>query len=156
VNLFLKLTRLSDISSSEANQNLAIVGGLDFAIWVETQDQGEVLALDLSVDNVAIDASITITNFTIGLEANKFQVGTIDVVTSTIGRVSTLTLKTLINTGFLVLIPVLNTFLEKLHVQFPDNILGIFTLDDLNLAYYDNYIYLGATPTFLPPTVTAF
>jgi len=37
-------------------------------------------------------------------------------------------------------------------LEVPSNIGGLFELTNLNLAYYDSYLYLGATPTFLAPT----
>ena len=84
--------------------------------------------------------------FTIGVAINKFQVGSIQQIASEIGRISTVTMKTLINTGFKVILPALNSILAKHTINFPDNILGIFTLSNLDLAYYDEYIYFGPLP----------
>ena len=43
--------------------------------------------------------------------------------------------------------------LAKHAVTFPSNIFGIFLLSDLTLGYFDNYIYAGATPTFIAPKI---
>lgn len=99
-----------------------------------------------------MNATFTITNFLLGLEVNYFKVDSIDVVKSNVGRVSTLTLLVEINTGFKILVPIINSILTKFEVTLPSDILGLFTLSDLNLEYYDGYTYFGATPTFIAPT----
>lgn len=38
-------------------------------------------------------------------------------------------------------------------VQVPTSFGGVFTLSDLWIDYYDDYIYFGLTPTFTPPTL---
>ena len=40
-----------------------------------------------------------------------------------------------------------------MQLEVPSNIHGVFELHNLNLAYYDSYLYAGATPIFLAPTV---
>jgi len=35
-------------------------------------------------------------------------------------------------------------------ITVPSNVFGIFMLSNLTISYYDNFIYLGFTPTFIP------
>jgi hypothetical protein len=69
--------------------------------------------------------------------------------------VSTLVLVTTLNAGLKVVVPLVNNILVQYNVTVPNEIMGVFTLSDLFLEYYDGYTYLGATPTFLPPSNTA-
>jgi len=79
----------------------------------------------------------------------SFHIDAIDVVTTNVGRVSTKLLVTTLNTGFRVVIPLVNDFLQQYEVVIPSEILGLISLSDLYLEYYDGYAYFGATPTFI-------
>jgi len=57
-----------------------------------------------------------------------------------------------LNKGFAIARPIINSKLAAMQVQVPSNIGGVFELQNLNLAYYDSYLYMGATPIFLAPT----
>jgi hypothetical protein len=48
--------------------------------------------------------------------------------------------------------PHINSYLNTVPINVPSNIAGIFELSDLTLEYFDNYVYMGATPTFIPPS----
>jgi len=51
-----------------------------------------------------------------------------------------------------VIVPAINTILQRYVVPIPQNILGVFNLSNIYLTYNDGYIQGGATPTFIPPT----
>ena len=70
---------------------------------------------------------------------------------STIGRLSALTIKLELNNGLRIAIPILNKILATHQIPVPSNIFGIFELSDLTLGYHNDYIYAGATPTFVAP-----
>jgi len=150
INLRIQLKNVKDFTTSEALQMIQLNADLDLQFWVETAN-GDELAVDLDFSSISANATFTITDFLVGIALNRFQVDTIKVVSTNIGKVSTLTLKLKINTGFKLALPVLNHFLQKFEINLPREILGIFTLSDLNLAYYDGYTYLGVTPTFVNP-----
>jgi hypothetical protein len=48
--------------------------------------------------------------------------------------------------------PHINAWLVNTPVTIPSNIAGIFELSNLTLEYFNNYVYVGATPTFIPPS----
>ena len=43
--------------------------------------------------------------------------------------------------------------MSQLYLEIPNNLIGQFKLSDVNLAYYDHFIQMGLTPTFITPTV---
>lgn len=49
--------------------------------------------------------------------------------------------------------PFINNKLESLSYQFPNHVLGYFDIVDLNTYYYNDYIYVGLTPLFVPPAL---
>lgn len=68
------------------------------------------------------------------------------------GKLSAVTLKIELNNFLKIFMPHINTYLNKVPIVIPSNIAGLFELSDLTIEYFDNYIYAGATPTFIPPS----
>jgi hypothetical protein len=46
----------------------------------------------------------------------------------------------------------INTWLATKPITVPTTIGGLFELSELNLGYFDSYLYMGATPTFIAPS----
>jgi hypothetical protein len=74
---------------------------------------------------------------------------------SAIGFLSAATLKFELNNGFKLFMPYINNHLQDHAFTVPSNIFGIFTLSNLTIGYYNDYLYLGMTPTFITPTYEA-
>ena len=125
---------------------------LDLQFWVEKADSTKELACELSLSDMDFDFSALVTDMNITLNITKINIDKVDIVSDTFGKLSALTLKLKLNNGFRIMLPLLNVFLSKFNVSIPSNIFGIFELSNLNLDYFDGYIYAGATPTFLAPT----
>ena len=126
---------------------------LDMQFWVEKNDTTTELAAELNLNDIDFDFSALITDMNITFNITKINIDSVNVVSDTFGKLSALTLKLKLNNGFRIMLPLLNAFISKFHLAFPSDIFGIFQLSDLVLEYFDGYIYAGATPTFLPPTL---
>ena len=102
---------------------------------------------------IGLDFSFTalVTNMDLSLNISHLNVADVNVVSDTFGKLSALIIKTKINNGFRIALPIINRFLANHLIPFPSNF-GLFVLSDLTLGYHDGYIYAGATPTFVPPT----
>lgn len=121
-------------------------------MWVHAADGTYVKAVDLLLKQVAYQGQLLVENgYDLGIQIQQVYVDKITVVSSTIGTVSTLTLKLEINNFFRLFLPLINTHLADYYVRVPQEIFGIFTLSDLSVGYFDQYLFLGMTPTFLPP-----
>ena len=125
---------------------------LDLQFWVEKADSTKELACELSLSDMDFDFSALVTDMNITLNITKINIDKVDIVSDTFGKLSALTLKLKLNNGFRIMLPLLNVFLSKFNISIPSNIFGIFELSNLNLDYFDGYIYAGATPTFLAPS----
>lgn len=74
-----------------------------------------------------------------------------DVISCAWGNLSALQLKVTINNALRLAIPFMNSKLANLVISLPTHVLGYFDLVDMTLSYYDDYIYVGITPLFVPP-----
>lgn len=72
------------------------------------------------------------------------------------GKLSATAVKLSINNGFRVARPILNKVLNAHPIDFPKEALGIFELQSMNLAYFDDYVYAGITPVFIGPKKAEF
>jgi len=151
VDLKLNCTRLHSFTSSEANQDVSVYGTVNLQFWPRFNGTTE-KAVDIDLVDIHFIGGIAINGYNATANITTFLVDKINVVDSTIGRISTTKIKLEINTASRLLVPALNGYLQKYVVPIPKNILGVFTISDIFLNYRDGYIYAGATPTFIPPT----
>ena len=152
VDVHFNVTSLGNFQVFEANSKMSGTTSLNLQFWVEKADATKELACELNLSDMDFDFSALVTDMNITLNITKINIDQVQVVSDTFGKLSALTLKLKLNNGFRIMLPLLNVFLSKFDVQIPSNIFGIFELSNLNLDYFDGYIYAGATPTFLPPS----
>ena len=110
------------------------------------------MAAELSLNDVDFQFTALIDDMDISLNIDKVNINSVDVVSDTFGRLSALTIKLDLNNGFRIGLPIFNKLMAMQTIPIPSNIFGLFELSDLNLGYYDDYIYAGATPTFIAPS----
>ena len=109
------------------------------------------MAADLRLNDVDFKFTALVNNMDVSLNITKVNIDSVDVISDTIGRLSALTIKLELNNGFRIGLPIFNKILAKHQISIPSNILGLFELSDLTLGYHNDYIYAGATPTFIGP-----
>ena len=128
------------------------VASLTLEFWVETADGTKEMAADLTLENIAFQFTALIDNMNVTLNVDKINIDSVDVLSDTFGRLNALTIKVKLNNGFRLGLPIMNAILAKHLIPIPSNIGGLFMLSDAVLGYHDNYIYVGATPTFIGPS----
>ena len=69
------------------------------------------------------------------------------------GTIHTIPDKIAINNAVKALLPVVNKMLADKYFTFPDHLGKYFLLSDLSLGYYNDYLSLGITPTFVQPSM---
>lgn len=67
------------------------------------------------------------------------------------GSLNALKLKIELNNFLLLEMNHINNWLDTMPITIPSQVGGLFLLSDLTIEYFDNYIYAGATPTFIAP-----
>ena len=95
----------------------------------------------LLIQKMEVKASIT-----------EMHLKSINYTSTTFGQVPLNLVVDLVNWAFTHSIPLFNKlWTDLVKVRVPDTVFGLFKLADLNVLYFDNYLELGLTPTFLPP-----
>ena len=107
----------------------------------------------MNLYNITNKVTLTVEDFNINAFVREFRLHGVEVTHSTIGMLNPNTIRLKLNTVNQVIVTLTNVILQKFELPIPSDIFGIFQLSDLVLEYFDGYIYAGATPTFLPPTL---
>lgn len=123
--------------------------------YVETAPGMYEQAAGITLINTNFAFTALINNMDISLSIAKVNVDAIGIDYCNFGTLRAVTLRLELNNGFRVLLPVINKILSTHSIKFPSHIGPLFELSNLTLGYYDDYIYAGATPTFVAPKTLA-
>lgn len=85
------------------------------------------------------------------IQLTQLKVESVKILQCAYGELNAGSIKLEINNGFRVAKPFLNKLLSSKPIQFPTEVLGLFKLEAMTLAYYDDYFYAGITPVFIGP-----
>lgn len=152
MNVAFAVTKLGDFGVESENTLMSGKSSLDLQFYVVKEDGTEEMACDLQLNDIEFGFTASVDNMNITLDISTVKIDQVVVVSDTFGRLSPTIIKTALNTGFAIALPVVNNLLADHSIPFPSNIAGLFELSDLVLDYYDGYIYAGATPTFIAPS----
>lgn len=153
VDIKFQVLELGDFTVQENNPNLGGVVTLQLEFWVETAPGVKELATSMTLVDTAFHFTVLVNDMVISMNLGTVNVDKITINYCSFGNLSAFTLKVELNNFFRIFTPVINRKLAKHPVTFPSNIFGMFLLSDLTIGYFNDYLYLGFTPTFigLPP-----
>ena len=144
------MTDVYDATFLAGKETVGLNADWNMKIYVDTVNGTTDLAADLTFTKMIADASILIDGYNVTGNFTKLKVSTITVNSCAFGTISTFKLKMEINVGLAVAAVPINKALSSLVI--PETVLGVFTLSDLVIDYYDGFLFGGATPTFIAPT----
>ena len=149
VDVQFELKSIHDFAVAADKEDLTLFGDIDLKFWVESVN-GTELAVDISITNFEFQGSVMIVNET-ELQANitMLKVKNIAVNSCAFGTIGTFKLKMGLNVALAVAAPAIAKKIDSFTI--PSSILGYFEISDIIIAYYDGYLGVGATPTFIPP-----
>ena len=127
-----------------------LVAGMQ--LWVHLEDGTTENALQMEADETNFVFSAQVSDMDLYLNINRINSAKIIIDSCTFANPSALKIKVELNNIARVVLLKLNPYFAENPFEVPSNIAGIFELSDLYLGYYDDYVYVGATPTFLAPT----
>jgi len=153
LDIHLKLKSLGNFEITAADSVMAGLATLDMELWANKLDGTREMAASITLGDLAFGFSVLITDMLVSAQITEVYSTNVTVNSCTFGRLSALKLKIELNKGFAIAQPMINEALAGMQLQVPSNIAGVFELHNLNLSYYDSYLYAGATPVFLPPTL---
>jgi len=73
----------------------------------------------------------------------------------TFGKLHTLSMKLVLNNAFRFGMPIINKVLSGVKINIPTHIGKYFELSDLAIGYFDDFLAIGLTPTFVKPSEPA-
>lgn len=149
VNVQYNLLSLHDFAVKASSPDLTLFGDIGLKFYVDGVN-GTELAVDLDVHDFEFQGQVKVVNET-QLETNitKLHVKKITVNSCSFGEIGTFKLQMGLNVALAVAAPTIAGKIDK--ISLPEKVLGYFEISDIGIYYYDGYLGVGATPTFIAP-----
>ena len=145
-----EIVTMQDFHSYYDNQEMDINGQLDLKFVINATQE---VAASLSLTDVDAGISLLISHMNLTIQLGRINAGKVTVLSCAFGTFNALQLKITINNGLRLFTPFINMKLDNKVIQLPTHVLGYFDLVDMTLSYYDDFIYVGITPLFVPPAL---
>ena len=142
---------VGDFAVTAADNVMAGVATMEWQTWANKADGTKEMAASITLSQTAFGFTALVNDMLLGVQITQVYSGNVKVNSTTFGNLNALKLKLELNNAFKLGLGTINEHLAKMQIAVPSNIAGIFELHNLTLGYYDNYLYAGATPIFLPP-----
>lgn len=119
--------------------------------WVQTDEYGyqRELAAEILLENLKFGFTAVIANMNVSISIDEIKSTTVVPQYCSYGTINKIVFKTELNFFFTTFKVFINQTLNKMDIVIPSDIGGIFILSDLYVEYYNDYIFAGATPTFI-------
>ena len=156
VDVLTSVTSLDRIGISADDEQMSGYGIAQLELWVHMADGTREMALQMEATETNFIFSAAVTGMDVFIDIEKINSAKIVIDSCTFADPSAFKFKIELNNLARFCLSKLNPWLAGNPIPIPSNIGGIFELSDLFLGYFDDYVYVGATPTFLAPTVESF
>jgi hypothetical protein len=88
----------------------------------------------------------------LSMHLESVNVDKVVINTDNIGGLSKILIKTQLNLGMKVIIPIANSILAEKVLTIPDHFTKYFLLSDIVISYYNSFLMFGLTITFVDPS----
>lgn len=149
VDIYFKVLEVGNIGLTEADQVMSGEGAIETQWWVELADGTKVMAAQVDLSNTKFGFTAIIDNMDVSLNIDQIKSTDVTVVSCAFGSLSAMSIKIKLNFFFLTFKTFINKWLATLNIVVPSNVGGLFLLSGLTIEYFNDYIYAGATPTFI-------
>ena len=149
-----KLVNAYDFDSSQSQRKASMKGDLCLVLVVNYQNGTTIDAYSFEFQDINIEYSILIDNMTAKGRIDDLFVNKIFIKSDYFEEgehFDVSILKVAFNSAFEFGMYYFNSYFDEYAYEIPCMLLRTFKLSDLTLNYYDHYIQIGATPTFIPP-----
>lgn len=155
VDIHFKIEGFGNVGITEDTQ--VMDGSMDVQTqwWVNLADGSRVMAAQVTLVDFSVGFTAIVTNMVVALNIDKIKDTKVQVDSCAYGTVNAFIFKQKLNLFFTTFKVFINGWLAGLQIEVPSDIAGIFELSDLYIEYYNDYIYAGATPTFIGNHVEA-
>ena len=149
VDVHYSLNKIYDFVISSESPDMTIYADADLKFYVEGVN-GTELAVDLAISQFEFQGQFNITEENmLNATIKNLKVRNLAVNYCSFGKIGTFKLKMGLNVALAV---AAETIEQKIgNVTVPTDIAGHVTLSDFAIKYYDGYLGVGATPTFIAP-----
>lgn len=149
--MFFQVEEVGDIGITQDDQEMSGTGTLETQFWVVNADGTRDLAVTVILAQTKFGFTALVDNMDVMLQISQVKSSDLSIPYCSFGTINAFTLKLELNNFLKLYMGHINTWLETKPIAIPSQVGGLFILSDLTIEYYDDYIYAGATPTFIGP-----
>lgn len=143
---------MTNVTISETDNDAGGLSTLGLDFYVNQTNGVMVEAASIVLNDTDFRFTALATNMTLGVQINTLNVDKITVNSCAYGNLNAKILKTKLNAAFLVVRPIINQILSGHALKVPTHLGKYFVLSDLVIGYYNDYFFIGLTPTFVGPS----
>lgn len=145
------VTSIYDLNVEADNELMGGYGTAQLEVWVNKADGTSEMAIQIEATKTNFEFNAAVADMDVSIQVDRINSAKIVVDSCTYADPSAYVIKLKVNNLARVALAYFNPWLLENPIVIPSNIGGIFELSDLFLGYYDDYVYVGATPTFIAP-----
>lgn len=151
----LEITKMTDFAISETDQSVALSISVNVRVFVVVEEDFRELAVDINIDNIRAVFAFKIDQMRVSVNLLSLQLSNEDMTLQSCAWPNPkLNLIQQLAQDFLDpetdVLADLNAYIaENVWLELPDQIGGLFKLSELTIAYHNDYLFIGATPTFI-------
>lgn len=150
VDIAINLTSVQEITTRKDDNTVSAMSAANVKFYVHKTDGTKELAVDIDGQQMYTNFTVLIFGDAVAGNVTAVSVGKVKQNSCTFGKIPLTTEKFFLNKIINTFLPSINEFLNSKRLILPTELFGIFTLSDLVIKYYDYYVMIGATPTFIP------
>jgi len=146
------LKNITDTTIKQKSSTMGAYFTLDLNFWVNTTNSTVEEAASITLQHTDFSFDLDIQNMTASMLMDTVNVDKILINSCSFGKLSPFTMKLKLNNGWRIAKPTVNRLLKGHSITVPSKPTKYFEISNLQLSYYDNYLGVGLTPTFIGPT----
>jgi len=148
VDVEYSLPSFNDFTVSLDEPNVGLFANAQAKFYVEKADGTTELAVDLGLNNFEFAGEIGVNGTHLSAQIKKLKVHQVQVNSCSWGKLGTFKIQMGLNVALAVAADTITAKIDAIAI--PESF-GHFAISDIGITYFDGYLGVGATPTFVAP-----
>lgn len=143
---------MNNFHSVQNSNTMSFHANAELDFWIHRSDGQRVNAAQIAINDFFFNFTFLINGMQVVSNVTQAHLVSIKSSHAVWGNLSSNLVTNMINIVFKFGTPLFNKWWQANNkIMIPNELFGLFRLSDLKVKYYNDFLELGLTPTFLPP-----